>query len=108
MRREREMKIERNVIPRMTIDEFADQHGLIMEVHERGPVGSNTAFYAHFKNCDVHDGPCLVGTFGDGSTEDEAISHYAKTISQKVLVIDAGHDCRRDIVAPLFIERKDG
>lgn len=99
------MEIKRSPIPRMTIEEFADEHGLVMEVVERGARWENTneQYYAHFSDCDIKDGGCLVGAFGNGSTEHEAIKAYAARISEQRIVINAFSDDRREIAVPRLI-----
>jgi hypothetical protein len=61
----------------VTIEEFADQHGLIMEVHQR----KHHDYYAHFKNAD------LERVYGNGITEGGAIKNYARKISGNILVV---------------------
>lgn len=87
-------------VPVMTIEKFADQHNLEMEVNERNePEGSPSRYYAHFKHAEVKEGRILCGTYGDGATPKEAITNYAPQISLKLLVIDAYGD-RREIQVP--------
>lgn len=94
------------------IEDFADNHGLTMEVHERSPhdavVGGwrngEARFYAHFSNCSVMFDGCLVSMFGDGRDEVSAINDYAQRISGRRLALNAGSALRREIVAPLFDE----
>lgn len=96
-----QMKIERHFIAEMSIYKFGALNGLTMEVHERDVEKDSPArFYAHFKHAEVKDGSILCGTFGDGKTEREAILDYAKAISLKLLVVDAGTDERREIRVP--------
>jgi hypothetical protein len=95
------MKIERQVIPEMTIQEFADKHELTMRVNERPkPIGSPDRFYASFVGAEIMDGGCLVGMFGDGATEEDAITAYARRIELRTLVIDAMGSSRRAIPVP--------
>lgn len=96
------MQIQRYLKPRDTLENFAAKHGLIMEVHERDLGHSAGQFYAHFQNAEVKDGACLVGTHGNGCTEDGAITQYAREISGKRLVIDAYKDSRREIEVPIL------
>lgn len=59
------MKIKRQDIPSMTIEQFADAHNLVMEVHERRlPKGDPSRYYAHFEDCDIA-GDGLLGEFGN-------------------------------------------
>ena len=93
-----EMKIERRLLRQGTIEEFADEYGLTMEVHERNlPNNSPDRFYAHFSKSDVLDDCFLVGVFGNGNTEEDAIKNYAEKISMKILVIGAFSVNRKEI-----------
>ena len=104
------MEIKLNKAPRMTIEEFADKHDLIMEVNERSPVlwkDESSRYYAHFRNAEISRDIFLAGSFGDGSTPEEAISNYAKEISGRTLVVEACRDSRRDIRVPILIEKEE-
>lgn len=95
------MKIERKLIPEMSITEFADQNELTMVVTERArPPDDPGRFYATFKDATFKDGGRLVGTFGDGPTEEEAIQDYARAISLQRLVIRAASCARRELDVP--------
>ncbi len=91
------MKIVRKPIPEMTIEKFADKHGLVMGVIERVDP-NHPRFYAEFLNSAVKDGPFLIGAYGDGNTEEEAIADYAKNISLKLLSVDAFNAALRKII----------
>lgn len=82
------MKIERELIGTMDIAEFADRHGLVMMVKER-PTDGRYRFYALFKNVELISGGCLISTFGNGATEHEAISDYARIISLNLIAVSA-------------------
>ena len=99
------MEIERHQLEEMTIEEFAENNNLIMEVHERDNPKLPRC-YAHFKHSEIKDGICLSGKFGDGETEQEAIRNYAKEISGQMLVIGAFSNDRRNIQVPRLIEKK--
>jgi hypothetical protein len=103
------MQIEMHEKERGTLAEFAEKHGLVMEIHERTPQDmgrrwtESSRYYACFKSCDVKDGSILSGTFGNGSTPDAAMAEYAQEISEKRLVIDAtSKGTRREIYAPIL------
>ena len=88
-------------VPESTIEAFADKHGLVMEARERGSrVSPNSRWYAHFENVEVKDGNCLVGSFGNGSTPNEAIQEYSQVISEKIIVVSAYTNKRREIIVP--------
>lgn len=103
------MQVEMHTRERSTLSDFAEKHGLIMEVHERTPKDmgirwtADCRYYAHFKNCDIKQGPCLRGTYGDGATPDLAMADYAREISEQRLVINAGSEDRREILAPILM-----
>jgi hypothetical protein len=98
------MRILYKTIPENTIDKFADQYDLEMVIHERDrEAGSPDRYYAHFHDAEVTDGAFLTRVFGNGATPEEAIAHYAKSISLKLLVIGAYTKDRRDIKVPRLI-----
>lgn len=84
----------------MKLDDFADRHELVMEVHRRPKGLDLPLYYAHFADADVKDGHCLIGEFGDGATIEESIANYALQISGKLLVVDAMSSSRREIQCP--------
>lgn len=98
------MKIERKLIERLDIAEFAERHGLTMEVHERERDSSmyftTYPFYAEFKGAEVKEGVCLISAFGDGDNEESAIRDYANEISGKLLVFNAFGKDRYEIKVP--------
>lgn len=75
------MKIKRFPINAVSLEEFADKHNLTMEVRER----DDGSWYAKFEDVHVVTGMCLVGEFGNGATEFEAIENYAKEISKTTI-----------------------
>ena len=102
------MNIEMHVAERSDLSEFADKHGLVMEIHERRPhdMGSrwseDSRYFAHFKDCEVKDGSVLCGAFGNGSSPEAAMLEYTSDISEKLLVVGAGTSLRREIRAPIL------
>ena len=101
------MKIKRYKLEKMSIEKFAEKHNLIMEVHERDnknlPFTCFGRFYAHFSNAEIKHGTCmLIGAFGNGNTEKEAIEDYAKEISNQILIIDAMKHTRKEIIVPIL------
>jgi hypothetical protein len=85
----------------VTIQAFADGHGLEMHVHQRAlvPFPKGT-YYANFPDAEIKDGYVLVGEHGNGDTPEEAIADYARKISGKLLVLHAGADNRSEIQVP--------
>jgi len=102
------MKTERHPIKEQTIEEFADQNDLVMEIYERGAnrFDGVERFYASFKHAEVFEDCFLVGSFGDGNTEEEAITDYAARISEETLVMDACTDHRKEIYVPRLIGKE--
>ena len=107
------MRIERNLITESTLEIFAEQHGLVLTVTERrinlrecqpshAPNGLHR-FYCAFRNVDIGRHGVLESTYGNGHTEAEAIADYARQISERHLVIDAGEPTRREVDAPRFV-----
>jgi len=104
------MKIIRNAITRMTIEEFADKHSLVMEVNERsGAFCSNPSakYYARFQGAEVSENGCMLkGAYGNGANEEEAITKYAQEISEHLLIINAmSREDRREIVVPKLVAK---
>lgn len=107
------MKIERELIERISLAEFADRHDLVLTVTERSTqrIEGVERFFARFRRVDITDGAVLTGAFGNGNTEDEAIANYAARISEQRLVVDAfKEDKRREIMSPKLSweEQDDG
>jgi hypothetical protein len=100
------MQIVRNLIPTSTLEDFADQHGLVMEINERSalhfPTGCGMRFYARFAKCEVKDGGILIGASGNGDNEVQSMKNYADQISERLIVIDAYGPNRREIQCPRF------
>lgn len=100
------MEIAMVEVPQSTIQEFADAHGLVMEVRERRkPIGDNSRYYAMFKDAEVSEPGVLVGAHGNGASPGEAIADYADRISLKRLVIGAYGEARRELDVPRLIPK---
>lgn len=88
------MKIQRYPIERMTIEEFAEKHDLIMEIHERTPLNMGKRwhpryrFYARFKDSGVISGSDLIMACGNGKTEEEAIADYQHYINLETIKVN--------------------
>lgn len=93
-------------LPIASLEEFADAHGLVMEVHERDPQWwarrdvPFQPFYASFKSVEMKYGPILTRSSGNGQTPSAAMADYANKISLKRIVVDAMLPCRREINVP--------
>ena len=88
------MKIERVTNkPRVTIEQFAEEHDLIMVVQEPvspGSPGLDGCFSAHFKGAEVVNAGFLYSIYGHHVTEADAINGYAKLISGKTIRLAGG------------------
>lgn len=93
------MKTKTNFIEEVDIAAFAERHDLTMCINER-PPGMGVRYYARFESCEVIDGSCLVGIYGNGRTPDEAISGYAEALSHKRVAVDAYTDKRKELNVP--------
>ncbi len=100
------MKIETEYIPEMTIEEFADQHGLVMIVRERAvDIGASHRYYARFQNVEVEENGLLASESGDGSTPAEAIVAYGHAISLRRIRNGTEGDVRINV--PRLVETKE-
>jgi hypothetical protein len=98
------MRINRDVVPQSTLQEFAEKHDLVMRVIERGASRPSHAerYCAYFEHCEIKGAGVLIGVHGNGDTEDAAIEDYMRQISEKRLVVDAYQNSRTEITAPRF------
>lgn len=95
------MKIKRNFMPWISLDEFADEHNLTLEINERDLSIKAPRFYTQFKYTEVDSGNVV---YGDGNTEDEAIEDYCKKISGQIIIIHAGNDDKKQTIkVPLLM-----
>lgn len=91
-----------NKIYPVTLEEFADKHGLIMEVNERYDL-SLPKFYAQFKGVYRKAGEvCIERCHGNGNTPEEAIEDYQNKISGKNLILHRRTEKRKEVWAPNF------
>lgn len=98
------MKIVRNNFKRTTLEEFADQHELVMEISERDTVAypSLPRYFACFQHCELKCDGMLIGAYGNGDTPEEAMKDYAKRISGKALAFFDPDQGRHDLQVPVF------
>lgn len=93
----------------LTLAEFADLHGLEMEIHEREPEFINPhcpRFYAHFRSTDVKKEGLLWSEFGNGNSQQSAMKDYARRIEGCKLIVNADDENhRREIRAPKAFRR---
>ncbi len=83
----------------VAIQDFADEHGLVMEIHERvGNQRPEARFYAYFQGVGTIDGHMLVSEHGNGETPKIAVCNYVSAISGKKLRLSD----KLIVEAPLF------
>lgn len=98
------MKINR--INTKEILDFEKELNVELEVNERPPSSGLYRYYVSFNNTEVSEGSMLIGSFGNGSTIDEALQDYCKEIETKTIVLFARSDKRREILCPKLIHTK--
>ena len=82
------MKTVREFLPCMTIEQFAEENDLVMEVKERSVNrDSSMRYYASFQYCCIRSESNFSFTYadGNGNTPEEAIMDYIKKIEVKTL-----------------------
>lgn len=89
----------------LTFAEFADKHGLEMQVAERTiddyiKRHKIARWCAHFKHAEVKGPGILSSVSGNGDTPEQAIADYARQLPGQLLVIDAFRPTRREIQCP--------
>jgi hypothetical protein len=83
----------------MTIYDFADV--INKEIQVIRYPNQEGRFSACFSNCEIKEGICLSGEFGDGRSPTEAINNYARLILGKILVFHAmDKELRQEFVVP--------
>jgi len=95
------MKIKEELIPEISIEEFANQYNLTMVIGERTvSKDASNRYYAHFENAEIKESHLLSFSYGNGRTKEEAIKDYSRQISLKLIVLDAYKDTRKEIQVP--------
>ena len=98
------MKI--NLITEKEITDFEREIGHEIVVNERPHSYNLPRYYAKFENCEVKEDCCLIGTYGNGSTIDEALSNYCNEVSNKRMVFNSHTSKRQEIVFPKLVHTK--
>jgi hypothetical protein len=88
-----------------TLEEFAELHGLTMEVRERSKRqmqfnGGLSRYFASFDRVEVMEGGMLSCQSGNGDTPAEAIAAYLPTIVGQRIVVNAMRPSRKEIDVP--------
>lgn len=84
------------------LEDFADKHGLVMQVFERDAKISTPAqrFYARFEDTEVMWKGMLRGVYGEGPNPEAAIKDYAAQIAGSRIAVQAYTDKRREFDVP--------
>lgn len=99
------MEIKREPYPTMTLQAFADQHGLTLRLRERAMDAWQRRhgvprWMADFEGVEGLGDGVLEGVYGNGNTEDAAIADYVQQISTRRLVKDAWKETRQEFTSP--------
>jgi hypothetical protein len=78
----------------MNILDFADL--INKQIIIRYYYNQNKRFTAEFSNSEIKEGNLLIGTYGNGSTPEEAIKNYCEKISNKLIVFNAMSKVREE------------
>ena len=102
------MKVKYHTVERISLDDFAKQHGLVMQVHERGNSEMShpwsDKFFCYFAYLEELDGSVLRATAGNGKTPRDAITNYCYEISNKLMVYKAtSKKLRKEISVPQIL-----
>jgi hypothetical protein len=88
-------------INRMTIEEFATQHDLILRVTEReAAYAAPGKWYCYFPEIEIKKGGVLESGSGDGDTINDAIFNYCEILSNKRVVYKAFTPSRAEFTMP--------
>lgn len=98
------MKI--NLIETKEILELEKEIGYELEVTERPSRAGLHRFYVSFKEGEVMQGGCLIGSSGNGNTIDEALQDYAKQISCTRMAFGSYTNNRKEISFPKLVHTK--
>lgn len=101
------MKIEKRVLKRQTLQQFADEHNLTLILHESIAGSGQAVFHAFFKDVKVLDknySEVGIEHYARAACELSAVRAYCEFISGKFLLIaDPSGECATTrIRAPLL------
>ena len=91
-----------NEVGASSLEEFADKHGLVMQVFERSASISTPAqrYYARFEDTEVMWKGMLRGVYGEGPNPDAAIKDYGFRIRGSRIAVNAYSDKRQEVDVP--------
>ncbi len=94
------MRIKDETFQATTFEAFADKYELVLVIKERPARDGLKRYYAKFEKSETMERGCLVGTYGNGSTKQDAVEDYKQELLGKRLAVDASSDSRREIQCP--------
>ena len=101
------MKIEVKRVEKMTLEEFADKYGLVMQIVEQyNAISTEFRFRANFKGVKIKDNVSnkeITCVGGYGRDEETAMKDYGNLISGKILVFNGLGFFRKDISIPKIV-----
>ncbi len=102
--------MEINLIETKEILDFENEIGYKLEVNERRINSISKSklhrFHVSFKEGEVMKDGCLISSYGNGNTIDEALIDYATQVSCERVVFGAYTKNRREISFPKLIHTK--
>lgn len=82
----------------MTLEEFADI--INVDINLTRYANQDNRWCASFESAEIMRGGCLLSTYGDGTTPQEAISEYTEIIAGQKIAVGAYTDNRREYTVP--------
>lgn len=101
------MNIIYDLLREVSIEDYADESGLLMQVSERADPSLGGRFLCYFRDVEVVDGCVLCSVHGNGETVNDAISDYASAISLKRLRIRQDYNSPIEVIAPKLKRGED-
>ena len=88
----------------MELQDFAKENKLTLKVHVREFEASNSPmkYYAIFDGIVIDSGPYTVTAVGNGVTADEAMTDYARELSEQRLIINPHTAKESKLQAPVL------
>lgn len=95
-----------NLIETKEILDLEKEIGFELVVNERPKSDTVSKYYVAFEGGEVMQGGCLLGSFGNGNTIDEAIRNYCLEVETKRMAFGGYTDDRKEVVIPKLVHTK--